>query len=170
MTSSTYGRTAGALAITAALILTGAACGDDDGNGGNGGKGGDITSMPTSIPSAPGSPGSDAKDAFESASASATAKLGEIRDGLDAKSDASIGRTETDGDRTKAEITIDNKTDKTADYTLSVDFRGADGKLVDVAVLNVDNVGAGQQAKATARSHRKLTGTVTAEIGRVLRH
>ncbi|MYW00863.1 hypothetical protein [Streptomyces sp. SID3343] len=162
--ASKYGRTAAALTITAALTLTAAACGDDD-NGG-----GDNKSAPTTIPSALESAGEDAKDALASASASAAAKLDEIKGGLDAKSDASIGRPEADGDRTKAEVTVDNKTDKTADYTLLVQFRNDDGKLLDAVVLTVDDVGAGKQSKATARSHFKLTGATKADVGRVIRH
>jgi hypothetical protein len=163
--ASTYGRTAAALSITAILTLTAVACGGDD----NKNNGGDNKSAPTTIPSGLQSAGSDAKDALASASASAAAKLGDIKGGLNAGSDATIGPPEADGDHTKAEITVDNKTDKTADYTVLVEFRDNDN-LLDAVVLNIDNVGAGKQAKGTARSNRKLTNVTKAEIGRVVRH
>jgi hypothetical protein len=162
--ASKYGRTAGALSITAALTLTAAACGDNDSNGG------DNKSAPTAISSALQSAGAEAKGALASVSASAAAKLDEIKGGLDATSDASVGQPQADGDRTKAEVTVDNKTGKTVDYTVLVEFRNDAGNLLDAVVLNIDQVGAGKQAKSTARSHYKLTAATRADIARAIRH
>ncbi|MFI6978992.1 hypothetical protein ACIBSV_10385 [Embleya sp. NPDC050154] len=161
--TSRCGRAAGAISIAAVLVLTAAACGDDD-------DGGSDTSTPSAIASALESAGKEAKDAVASASASAASKLDEIKDGVDAKADASVGPTAVDGDRTTAEVTVSNGTDKSADYTLSVDFRDDAGNILDVVVVDVDEVGAGKQAKTTARSHRTLSGPTKADIGRAIRH
>ncbi|MFI6582409.1 hypothetical protein [Embleya sp. NPDC050493] len=161
--ASKYGRTVGALSIAAVLALTSAACGDDNGGGAD-------DSAPTSIASALESAGSEAKDALSSASAAAASKLAEIKGGLDATADASVGPIRTEGDRTTAEVTVENKTAETADYTVAVEFRDAGGKLLDAIVLNIDNVEAGKQAKGTAKSNRKLTDVNKAEIGHAIRH
>ncbi|WP_020556752.1 hypothetical protein [Embleya scabrispora] len=162
--ASKYGRTLGALSIAAALALVSTACGDDKGSGGGAG------STPTAIASALESAGSEAKDALSSASAAASSKLAEIKGGLDATADATVGPIKADGDRTTAEVTVENKTGKTADYTLAVEFRDASGKLLDAIVMNIDNVEAGKQAKGTAKSNRKLTNPSKAEIGHAIRH
>ncbi|MFI6983139.1 hypothetical protein ACIBSV_31645 [Embleya sp. NPDC050154] len=163
--ASKYVRTVGALSIAAALALTSAACSDDnDGNG-------DGKSVPTAaISSALNSAGSEARDALSSASAAAASKLKEIKGGLDATADASVGSIRADGDRTVAEVTVVNNTSKTVDYTLSVEFRDAGGKLLDTIVMNIDDVEAGTQAKGTAKSNRKLTDPNKAEIGHAVRH
>ncbi|MGW1988750.1 hypothetical protein [Embleya sp. NPDC001921] len=162
--ASKYVRTVGALSIAAALVLTSAACGDDNDGGGDG------KAVPTAIESALNSAGSDAKDALSSASAAAASKLKEIKGGLDATADASVGPIRTDGDRTVAEVTVVNNTAKTVDYTLSVEFRDAGGKLLDAIVMNIEDVEAGTQAKGTAKSNRKLTDANKAEIGHAVRH
>ncbi|MGW1991867.1 hypothetical protein [Embleya sp. NPDC001921] len=162
--TSRYGRAAGAISIAAVLVLTAAACGDDDNDGG-----GD-TSTPSAIVSALESAGKEAKDAVASASASAASKLDEIKDGVDAKADASVGPTSVDGDRTTAEVTVANGTDKSAEYTLTVNFRDDAGNILDVVVVDIDNVGSGKQGKTTARSHRTLSGPTKADIGRAIRH
>ncbi|MET7298399.1 hypothetical protein [Embleya sp. NPDC005575] len=161
--ASKYGRTVGALSIAATLALFSAACGDDKDGGGAG-------STPTAIASALGSAGSKAKDALSSASAAAASKLAEIKGGLDATADATIGPIGTDGDRTTAEVTVENKTAKTADYTLAVEFRDAGGNLLDAIVMNIDKVEAGKQGKGTAKSNRKLTNASKAEVGHAVRH
>ncbi|WP_406288210.1 hypothetical protein [Embleya sp. NBC_00896] len=162
--ANTYGRVAGAFSIAAALVLTGTACSDDNDDGGK------DTSVPTAIASALNSAGEAAKDALASASAAAASKLDDIKDGLDAKGDVSVGPTKTDGDRTTAEVTADNRTTSTADYTLTVDFRDPGGNLLDTIVMNIDNVEAGTQAKGTAKSNRTLKGETVAEVGRAVRH
>ncbi|MGW8357867.1 hypothetical protein [Streptomyces wedmorensis] len=119
-----------------------------------------------------------AKDAASDVIASATAavasaaqeKMNEIKDGVDAAADVKAGRTSVDGDRTVAEITATNPKDKTADYTVMVNFRDGDGNLLDAVVLNIDGVEPGTSKSGTARSNRTLTGDTTAEIAQALRH
>ncbi|MFF5450626.1 hypothetical protein ACFY40_05165 [Streptomyces sp. NPDC012950] len=119
-----------------------------------------------------------AKDAAGGAVASATAavasaaerKMDEVRDGVDAKADVKAGEPRADGDRTVAEVTATNPKDQNADYTVKVDFRDADGKLLDTVVLNIDAVAPGASKSGTARSNRQLSDVTKAEIGQALRH
>ncbi|MGW5775904.1 hypothetical protein [Streptomyces sp. NPDC003863] len=97
-------------------------------------------------------------------------KMNEVKDGVNATGDVRAGATSTDGDRTVAEITATNPKDKTADYTIMVNFRDADGNLLDVVVLNIDGVEPGKSKTGTARSNRTLSGATKAEITQALRH
>ncbi|MFE0650080.1 hypothetical protein ACFVZH_15995 [Streptomyces sp. NPDC059534] len=119
-----------------------------------------------------------AKDAAGDIVSSATAavasaaqeKMNEVKDGVNATGDVSAGATGTDGDRTVAEITATNPKDKTADYTVMVNFRDGEGNLLDAVVLNIDGVEPGKSKSGTARSNRTLTGATKAEISQALRH
>ncbi|MEU1230970.1 hypothetical protein [Streptomyces sp. NPDC005828] len=97
-------------------------------------------------------------------------KMNEVKDGVNATGDVSAGATSTDGDRTVAEITATNPKDKTADYTILVTFRDADGNLLDAVVLNIDGVEPGKSKTGTARSNRTLSNATKAEITQALRH
>ncbi|MFF3606672.1 hypothetical protein [Streptomyces sp. NPDC002463] len=97
-------------------------------------------------------------------------KMNEVKDGVNATGDVRAGATSTDGDRTVAEITATNPKDKTADYTIMVNFRDADGNLLDVVILNIDGVEPGKSKTGTARSNRTLSGASKAEIAQALRH
>ncbi|MFF7443410.1 hypothetical protein [Streptomyces sp. NPDC008122] len=97
-------------------------------------------------------------------------KMNEVKDGVNATGDVRAGATSTDGDRTVAEITATNPKDKTADYTIMVTFRDADGNLLDAVVLNIDGVEPGKSKTGTARSNRTLSGATKAEITQALRH
>ncbi|MFE5510373.1 hypothetical protein ACFQ9J_07105 [Streptomyces sp. NPDC056529] len=119
-----------------------------------------------------------AKDAAGGAVSSATAavasaaerKMNEVRDGVDAKGDVKAGEPRADGDRTVTEVTATNPEDANADYTVMVNFRDGEGKLLDSVVLNIDAVAPGKSKSGTARSNRQLSGATRAEIGRALRH
>ncbi|GGV55071.1 hypothetical protein GCM10010277_54640 [Streptomyces longisporoflavus] len=112
-----------------------------------------------------------AGEAVSSATEAAASKMAEVKDGVNAKSDVKVdGSVKTDGDRAKAEIKATNSTDKKADYTISVNFRDKDGKLVDTSVLNISGVDPKQSKSGTVRSNRDLSGTPKAEINRALRH
>ncbi|GAA2792692.1 hypothetical protein [Streptomyces showdoensis] len=97
-------------------------------------------------------------------------KMDEVKDGVNATGDVTAGPTSVDGDRTVAEITATNPKDKTADYTVWVNFRDTDGNLLDAVVLNIDGVEAGKSKSGTARSNRSLSGDTKAEIQQALRH
>ncbi|MEE1817891.1 hypothetical protein PUR59_23080 [Streptomyces sp. SP18ES09] len=140
-------RTTGlALASTALLLaLTGCDAASD--------KAGDIVSSATAA-----------------VASAAEEKMNEIKDGVNAGGDVSAGPTSADGDRTVSTITATNPKDKKADYTVMVNFRDADGNLLDSVVLDIDGVEPGKSKTGTARSNRTLSGTPKAEIGQALRH
>ncbi|MEU8887166.1 hypothetical protein [Streptomyces sp. NPDC048442] len=166
-------RAAGAALLASVLALSVSACSEDDKS-----KTGDAVSNATqkageaaaSATAKAGEAKEKAKEAYASASASASAKLAEVKDGTDAKGDVKAGDVKADGDRSAAEITATNKTDKSASYTVQVSFRDADGNLLDTVVVSLKDVAAGKDATATARSNRTLQGDVKAEIGKALRH
>ncbi|ALO09548.1 hypothetical protein AQF52_3954 [Streptomyces venezuelae] len=118
--------------------------------------------------------GDAAGDIVSSATAAvasaAEEKMNEVKDGINATGDVKAGPTSTDGDRTVAEITATNPTDKNADYTVMVNFRDDSGNLLDAVVLNINGVEPGASKSGTARSNRTLSGTTTAEIAQALRH
>ncbi|MER7517095.1 FxLYD domain-containing protein [Streptomyces sp. NPDC126499] len=97
-------------------------------------------------------------------------KMNEVKDGVNAAGDVKAGPTSTDGDRTVAEVTATNPRDKSADYTVRVDFRDDQGNLLDTVVVNVGGVAPGASKTATARSNRTLSGATKAEIAQALRH
>ncbi|MER7539846.1 hypothetical protein ABTX77_34495 [Streptomyces sp. NPDC097704] len=138
-------RTVVALAATVLLALTGC---DNAKN-----KAGEIVSSATAA-----------------VASAAQEKMNEVKDGVNATGDVRAGATSTDGDRTVAEITATNPKDKTADYTIMVTFRDADGNLLDAVVLNIDGVEPGKSKTGTARSNRTLSGATKAEITQALRH
>ena len=145
-----------AASCTALLALTVTACSDSD-----------VDKAKDKLASAT----AEAGEAVASATEAAASKLAEVKDGVNAKGDVKTeGATKSDGDRTTAEITATNGTDKKADYTISVEFRDGDGNLLDTVVLNINDVDPGKSKSGTARSNRSLSGTPKAEIGRALRH
>ncbi|MFE5615385.1 FxLYD domain-containing protein [Streptomyces sp. NPDC056470] len=115
-----------------------------------------------------------AEDIVSSATAAAASaaqeKMNQVKDGVNATDNVKAGATQTDGDRTTAEITATNPTDRNADYTVWVNFRDSDGNLLDAAVLNIDGVEPGGSKTGTARSNRSLSGETKAEIQQALRH
>ncbi|MEU8757629.1 hypothetical protein [Streptomyces sp. NPDC048659] len=108
--------------------------------------------------------------ATAAAASAAQQKMDEVKDGVNATGDVKAGPTSADGDRTVAEITATNPKDKTADYTVWVNFRDSGGNLLDAVVLNIDGVEAGKSKSGTARSNRNLTGDTKAEIQQAVRH
>ncbi|MFE0771719.1 hypothetical protein [Streptomyces sp. NPDC058861] len=141
------GRTAGAAAVLAAALALTTGC-----DAAEDAAGGAVSSATAAVASA------------------AERKMDEVKDGVDAKGDVRAGEPRADGDRTVAEVTAANPKDEDADYTVMVDFRDGDGKLLDSVVLNIDAVAPGKSKSGTARSNRQLSGVTRAEIGRALRH
>ncbi|MFD3941423.1 hypothetical protein [Streptomyces sp. NPDC058579] len=139
-----------ALATTAAVLLALAVtgCTEEDKQ-----KAGDIVSSATAA-----------------VASAAEEKMNQVKDGVNATEEVKAGATETDGDRTTAEITATNPQDKNADYTVMVNFRDDGGNLLDAVVLNIDGVEPGKSKTGTARSNRTLSGTTTAEVAQALRH
>jgi predicted secreted protein len=106
-----------------------------------------------------------------SATAEAGRKLGEIKNGVNAKDDVRLGSPATDGDgRAAVKVTARNTVDSAKSFAVQVNFTDPSGNLLDVVVVTVDNVAAGATGDATATSNRKLTGDVRAAVGRAVRH
>ncbi|MER5201690.1 hypothetical protein [Streptomyces sp. NPDC002825] len=142
--------TAAALATTAALLVP-------------------LASL-TGCDSATDKAGEIVSSATAAVASAAQEKMNEVKDGVNAGDDVKAGPTSTDGDRTVAQITATNPKDKTADYTIMVNFRDGNGNLLDAVVMNIDGVEAGKSKTGTARSNRTLSGATKAEIAQALRH
>ncbi|NUL02443.1 hypothetical protein HRW07_04120 [Streptomyces lunaelactis] len=122
---------------------------------------------------------SSASSAAASAAASALAKaeaevdaaLAKVKGGLNAKADVTLGSVETASNGpTEVPVNVTNHDSKPRRYTIVVNFKDQSGNLLDVVALDVPEVAADGTARATARSHRALTGTVTAEVRNALRY
>jgi hypothetical protein len=139
-----------AVTLTLPLTLTLTSCNDDE---------------------TPSSVASRAESAFESATAEAGRRLDEIKGGVDAKDEVTLGDPTTNaGDRTTVGITASNTTDSTKSFAVQVNFTDQDGNWLDTVVVTVPDVAAGESAKATARSTRALSGEVEAEVERAVRY
>ena len=79
---------------------------------------------------------------------------------------ATIG---SDG-KAAAQLKVTNSTSESHDYTISVSFNDANGKLLDATVVDVSQVPANGSKDATAKSNRDLSGTVTAKVTAAVRH
>ncbi|GAA2764249.1 hypothetical protein GCM10010103_32900 [Streptomyces paradoxus] len=121
--------------------------------------------------SAVGSIASEAGEAVESASAEAQQRLDDIQDGVDVKGDVTTGAPVTGSDgRVRTDVTARNTDDSARSFAVQVDFRNADGRLVDTIIVTVDHVQAGSSATATARSTHDLSGEVRTEVARAVRY
>ncbi|MFJ5729049.1 hypothetical protein [Streptomyces paradoxus] len=121
--------------------------------------------------SAVGSIASEAGEAVESVSAEAQQRLDDIQDGVDVKGDVTTGAPVTGSDgRVRTDVTARNTDDSARSFAVQVDFRNADGRLVDTVIVTVDHVQAGQSATATARSTHELSGEVRTEVARAVRY
>ncbi|MER5214059.1 FxLYD domain-containing protein [Streptomyces sp. NPDC002838] len=111
----------------------------------------------------------EASEAFASATAEVGRRFDEIEGGVDVKDDVRLGAPVTDG-RTTVEVTADNTADSTRSFAVEVDFTDQHGNLLDVVVVTVPDVPAGESGKATARSNRELGADVRAVVGRAVRY
>lgn len=132
-------------------------------------------SSPSATGSGPEPPptgsGGEVSSAVSKAQSAATSALSEISDGVQANGDVTAGPASLDSDgHAMSQLTVKNDTDAEHDYTVSVIFDGSDGGLLDVVVVNVKKVPAHGQSSGTARSTRKLSGTVTARVSAAVRH
>ncbi|MEU8827738.1 hypothetical protein [Streptomyces sp. NPDC048636] len=144
-------RTICAVSLMAALAPALAGCSDESGT--------------------PSSAVSRASAAVASSTASAKAQLDKIKGGSKATRDVTAGPVSFNGQgRAVARLTVTNSAKRTASYTILVNFRDAHKDLVDAVVVNVRSVAPRTPVKATARSHRELSGKVTAQIGTAVRY
>jgi hypothetical protein len=67
-------------------------------------------------------------------------------------------------------VTVTNSASSQKSYAVQVNFRDKSGNLLDTVVVTVSDVAAGASKDATARSNRTLSGDVTADVARAVRH
>ncbi|MFE0350740.1 hypothetical protein [Streptomyces griseoluteus] len=148
-----------ALMVVLAVAMTG--CSDGNSPSGQASK----------AASAASSLASRASGTVASATAEAKRKLDQVKGGVDAKKDVSVGKVTTGkGNVPTAEVSAKNTTGEKKSFTVQVNFRDAKGDLQDTVIVNIDDVAAGATGRATARSHRELSGDIRADVGTALRH
>ncbi|APU43554.1 MULTISPECIES: hypothetical protein [unclassified Streptomyces] len=156
-------------AVLAAVVLGAAGC-----SGGDGDPGGAVSSAASAVKSAGeavSSAASEAAKAAESAAAVAKDKLAEVKDGVDAKDQVSLGTVATGGDGyTTVPVTVRNTDDAAKSFAVQVEFKDESGNLVDTVVVTVSDVPGKGTGQGTARSTHKLSGTVSAQTARALRY
>ncbi|MEW2620764.1 FxLYD domain-containing protein [Streptomyces sp. NPDC048106] len=94
--------------------------------------------------------------AAERANQKAHERLAKVQGRGNAASDVSLSgipRAEI-GDLQAAHVNIHNSSDRTADFAVQVDFRDADGKVVETRYVGAENVRAGQTVHVYAISHQ----------------
>ncbi|MFD3452279.1 hypothetical protein ACFWVC_08860 [Streptomyces sp. NPDC058691] len=109
-------------------------------------------------------------EALASATAAAASELARIKGGVNAKADVRLGAVTEEQGKATVPVTAANNGAKPATYTVQVSFRDSGGNLLDAVVVTVPDVPAHGTARATARSHRDLTGTVKATVEAAVRH
>ncbi|MEU2395681.1 hypothetical protein [Streptomyces sp. NPDC007369] len=157
---------AGAVAAVAALCTAGCA------------EGGSPSEAVSKAASAVASAGAEvsaaasrAADTAASAAAEARNKLGQIKGGVNAKDDVTLGSPSTDsGGYTVVPVAVDNTDSSTKSFAVQVNFKDDGGNTVDVVVVTVDKVAGKAKGEGTARSTHKLSGKITAETGTALRY
>jgi hypothetical protein len=155
-------RGSAAVLLTAVVMSMAAACSDD---------GESASSTASRAASAAASAASRGADVVASATAAAGEKLKNFKNGVNAKGDVRVGSPVTDGDgRATAKVTVTNSADSTKSYAVQINFRDGQGSLVDTVVVTVADVAPKASKDATARSNRKLSGEIEAEVGTALRH
>ncbi|MFE7855366.1 hypothetical protein [Streptomyces sp. NPDC057403] len=114
---------------------------------------------------------SQGASALASASAEAKRRLDEVKNGVNAKDEVSLGAPASAGDgRITVPVTVHNTANSAKSFVVQVSLNDSRGNLLDTCVVTVDNVAAGKDGNATARSNRKLSGPVRAEVARALRY
>ncbi|MBG0853758.1 hypothetical protein I2W78_18355 [Streptomyces spinoverrucosus] len=110
-------------------------------------------------------------DLWASATAEAQRRFDEIKGGIDAKKDVTLGDPVRGRDgRTTVEVDVRNTADRTRSFLVQVDFTDPDGGFEDAVVVTVSDVPAGKSGTGTARSTHELPGDVRAEVERALRY
>ncbi|MCM1971654.1 MULTISPECIES: FxLYD domain-containing protein [Streptomyces] len=136
---------AAALAASAALT----SCSDDD--------------TPSSVVSR-------AQSAAESLASEADRRFQDVKNGVNAKDEVTLGKPSTSGGKAEVTLTAKNTADSTKSFLVQIDFTDENGNRLDTTVVTVSDVGAGATKDATARSRRDLSGDVQAKVARALRY
>ncbi|MGW0754072.1 hypothetical protein [Streptomyces sp. NPDC002587] len=160
----------GAAGVVLWLVVLGAAgCSDGEGSPTSAVSG--AASAVKSAGEAVSSAAAEAAKAAESAAAVAKDKFAEVKNGVDAKEQVSLGSVTTGGDGyTTVPVTVRNTDDGTKSFAVQVEFKDESGSLVDTVVVTVSDVPGKGTGQGTARSTHKLSGTVSARTGAALRY
>ncbi|MFB0630759.1 hypothetical protein [Streptomyces sp. AB3(2024)] len=158
----------------AGVLLTVMACGAAGCSDSGGSPSGAVSSAAAAVRSAGeavSSAAAEAGKAAASASAVAKEKLAEVKDGVNAKDQVTLGPVATDGDGyTTVPVTVRNTDDGKKSFAVQVEFKDEAGNLLDTVVVTVTDVPGKGTGQGTARSTHKLSGTVTAQTGTALRY
>ena len=128
-------------------------------------------SVASKAASAVASVGAQATGAIASATAEAGRKLDDVKNGVDAKDAVRLATPTTDSaGRSTVEVTADNTAGSAKSFAVQVEFKDEGGNLLDTVVVTVSQVPSHKSATATARSNRKLSGGVKADVGTALRY
>lgn len=161
-------RTAGAV-LMACAVAGAAGCSNNSGTQPK--ATGAASAAASAASSAVASLASQGASALASATAEAKRKLDEVKGGIDVKGDVSLGAPATAGDgRITVPVTPHNTASSTKSFAVQVNFLDSSGNLLDAVVVTVSDVAAGKDGKGTADSHRKLSGSVRAEVARAVRY
>ncbi|MEU6314347.1 hypothetical protein [Streptomyces sp. NPDC047014] len=156
-------------AVLAVAVLAAAGC-----SGGDGSPSGAVSSAASAVKSAGeavSSAASEAAKSAESAAAVAKDKLAEVKNGVDAKDQVTLGPVATDGDGfSTVPVTVRNTDEAAKSFAVQVEFKDESGTLMDTVVVTVKDVAGKGTGQGTARSTHKLSGTVTASTGTALRY
>ncbi|MFG2985912.1 hypothetical protein ACGFYQ_32475 [Streptomyces sp. NPDC048258] len=161
-------RMRGLAGVVAALAVGAAGCSDGGGPSGAASK---AASAVESAGAAVSSAAAEASDVVESAAAVAKDKLSEVKNGVDAKGEVTLGEPATDSDgRTTVSVSATNSDGSKKSFAVQVNFKDEGGKLLDTVVVTIPDVAGHTTGEGTARSTHTLSGTVKAETGTALRY
>ncbi|MFJ7417087.1 FxLYD domain-containing protein [Streptomyces uncialis] len=159
-------RTAAGAALLTGLTVTLTGCSDDGGTPAS-----TVSNAASAVASVGASLASSAADSVSAAAADAQKKLDDITDGVDARDEVTLsGRAADDGGRATVPFTVRNTADSAKSFGVQVNFKDADGNLVDTVVVSVKDVAAGATKDATARGTHQVSGEVTAEVATAVRY
>ncbi|OIV39538.1 hypothetical protein BIV57_00030 [Mangrovactinospora gilvigrisea] len=154
------GRAAGALLLAGAVVAAAGGCSSSDA--------GKASSAASKAASAAASAGAGV---LASASAKAKEQLDKAKDGVNAKDQVKLGAVAIGGDgRATAKVSATNTADAAKSFAVQVNFTDKDGNVLDTVAVTLSDVAAKKTGDATARSNRKLTGSVHAAVARALRY
>ncbi|NML51981.1 hypothetical protein HHL19_23840 [Streptomyces sp. R302] len=149
--------------LAGAVLMGTAGCSDDGDNA--------VSGAVSEAASAVASAAEGLSEAASQAVKKAEEQMAEIKDGVDAKDEVTLGDPATDADgRTTVPLTVRNTGDATRSFAVQVQFKDGDGKLLDAVVVTISDVPAGKPGDGTARSTHRLSGTVTPSVASALRY
>ncbi|MGW7342280.1 hypothetical protein [Streptomyces sp. NPDC054854] len=106
-----------------------------------------------------------------SAASVAQDRFAEIKNGVDAKDEVTLGTVATDGEGyTVVPVTVKNTDASKKSFAVQVDYKDESGNRLDTVVVTVSDVAGNGTGQGSARSTHKLAGTAQAETARAVRY